>query len=93
MLNLDKFYELMKEREVANLNQLSMETGLPYTTISYMLTGHDMYVGNLVELAKFFNVPVDYMINKPYRIAVYTEDTVEYVDSSSLIETLVSTRL
>lgn len=92
MLNIVVFYELMREKEIRSIKDLSRKTKIPYTTLYYMLTGHDMYVGTLVELSKFFNVTVDYMINKSYRIVAYTEEGERIIEStSSLIEALVST--
>ncbi len=93
MLNVAKFYELMKEKDVPTISALSRIVKIPYTTLLYMLSGHDMHVGTLVELSRFFNVPIDYLINKSYSIGVYTENSEEHLDTSSLIEALVSTTM
>lgn len=93
MLNLEKFYELMKDKDISNLFQLSKETGIPYTTLSYMLSGHDMCVGTLIEISRFFNVSLDYMVNKSYSIAVYTQEGAKFLDTSSFIEAFVSTEM
>lgn len=93
MLNTEVFYELMKEKEIPSLSALSRLTKIPYTTINYMLTGHDMHVGTLVELSKFFDVPIDYLINKSYGVVVYTNEASETLTTSSLIEAFMSTTL
>jgi len=86
VINLGKFYDLMKDKGVTSIRELSDETKIPYTTLHYMLNGHDLYVGNAVELAKFFGVPVDYFINKSYRVVSFTNDKVFYFPTSNLIE-------
>ncbi len=91
ILNVGKLFELMEEKEIKSLRALSKKTKIPYSTLNYMASGHDMYVGTLVEISRFFNVPVDYLINKSYSIAVYTEDSSIFLDTSNFYEALVST--
>lgn len=93
MLNVKKLYELMEEKEVPSISSLARLVKIPYTTLLYMLSGHDMHVGTLVELSRFFNVPIDYLVNKSYSIVAYSEKGEEQLDTSSLIEALVSTTL
>ncbi|HBA38156.1 MAG TPA: hypothetical protein DCY94_05495 [Firmicutes bacterium] len=93
MLNIKYLLELMEEKGIPNMSALSRLTKIPYSTLNYMLTGHDMHVGTFVELSKFFNIPVDYMINKPYSVVVYTEDSEKVLSTTSLIEALVSNGL
>lgn len=85
--------ELMKEKDIPNMSVLARLTKIPYSTLNYMLMGHDMQVSTLIQLSQFFNIPVDYLINKPYKAVVYTENSKEYLPTMSLIEALVSTGL
>jgi len=92
-MNVKKLYELMNEKDVKSLAQLSRETGICYSTLSYMISGHDMYVGTLIELSRYFNVPIDYLINKNFYIATYSENDCIYTDTSSIIEATVSSMM
>ena len=93
MLNVAKLRELMKEMGVRSIVDISERTKIPYSTLNYMLQGHDMQVSTLVELSKFFEVPVDYLIKKSYGIVTYTEDGEIYHDTTSLIEATVSSMM
>lgn len=93
MLNYKKLYELMQEKEVKNVYELSKQTKIPYSTLSYMMSGHDMYVGTLIELSRFFNVPIDHLINRSYGIATYSEKGIIYCDTASFVEAAVSTMM
>ena len=86
MLNKRKLYELMQEKNIKSLKQLSKNTKVPYNTIIYMVDGHDMHVSTIVELARFFNVPVDYLINTSYGITVVSETDEEFIKTSSVLE-------
>lgn len=86
MLNLEIFRELMAEKSIKGIMELSRQAKIPYTTLLYMLNGHDMHVSTLVELAKFFGVPVDYLINKSYGILVCTENDCRFFETTSFLE-------
>ncbi|MCI8497917.1 MAG: helix-turn-helix transcriptional regulator [Bacilli bacterium] len=90
MLNSKKLFELMQEKEIKNMYVLSKQTKIPYSTLSYMISGHDMYVGTLIELSRFFNVPIDHLISKSYGIATYSENGIIFNDTSSFVEAAVS---
>ena len=89
MLNVPKLKELMKEVGIKSIKDLSREVKIPYTTIYYMINGHDMQLSTMVELAKYFGVPVDYLINKSYKFVTYTENYSGVIEASSLIEATV----
>ena len=86
MLDNKKLYTLLKEKGVKSIKQLSEVTRIPYTTLNYMLNGHDMYVSSLVELSRFLEVPVDYLINKSYGVVIYKEGETVQTDTTSIIE-------
>ena len=86
MLNETKLRELMSEKGITSFRKLSELTKIPYTTISYMINGHDMFLSTAVEIAKFFQVPVDYLVNKSYGVVFLKGETERKVDTSSLIE-------
>ncbi len=86
MLNVSRLYELMDEIGIKNLKELSRETKIAYNTIIYMTNGHDMHVSTLIELSRFFKVPVDYLINTSYGIRVVGLNSEDYVKSSSVLE-------
>lgn len=89
MLDVKKIFELMQYKDIKNIRTLSLKAKIPYTTLSYMFSGHDMHVSTLIELSKFFNVPMDYLINKSYGIVSYTDKEQIYVPTSSIIEATV----
>lgn len=86
MLNICKLYELMDEKGVKSIKSLSFNTKIPYNTLMYMINGHDMYVSTLVELSKYFNVPIDYLISKSYGIEVVDDESSEFLPLSSILE-------
>ncbi len=93
MLNLDKILELMNEKDIKSVAMLSRKSKISYTTLNYMLSGHDMHVSSAVELAKFFDVPVDYILNTNYRVISIKEDEEIITDTTSFIEAAVSTMM
>lgn len=93
MLNTKNFYELMKLKGVRNISELARKTKIPYTTIGYMLSGHDMHVSSLIELAHFFKVPIDTLINKSYGITVFTEDDIIECPTTNIYEATMSTMM
>lgn len=86
LLNIAVLKELMKYKGIKNMRQLSEITRIPYTTLNYMLSGHDMYVSTIVELSKYFGVPLDYLINKTYGVAMYKENEYKFIPNSNIIE-------
>ena len=86
MLDGEKLKELMREKNIKNVRELSYQTGLSCTTLYYMIAGHDMYVSSLVTLSKFFDVPIDYLVKKYYGVMCYSEDKQIFINTSSLIE-------
>lgn len=93
MLNVKAIKELMRDMHINNVSTLARVTNIPYTTLNYMFNGHDMKVGTIIELSKFFGVPIDYLISKPYNVVVYTDKGEEVLETASLIEAMVSTTL
>lgn len=93
MLDTSKVFELMEEKDIKSRLELAILSKIPYSTLIYMLQGHDMQVSTLVELSRFFGVPVDHLINKNYGIVAYSEDKSVYVDTASIIEATVSTMM
>ncbi len=93
MLNTEAIRELMKDKGVKSILQLSRETKIPYTTINYMLKGHDMHVGNLIELSRYFNVPIDDLINKNYGFTVITDDEEIECNTSNIYQATMSTMM
>lgn len=83
----------MKAKGVRNLSELSRKTKIPYTTIGYMLSGHDMHVSSLIELAHFFNVPIDNLINKSYGFTVFSETEEIECPTTNVYEAVVSSML
>lgn len=93
MLNDQKLKELMKEKNIKSKLQLAKLSKIPYSTLIYMFQGHDMQVSTLVELSKFFGVPIDHLISKNYGVINITEKGNSYIDTSSIIEATVSTMM
>ena len=73
MLNSDKLYELMEAKGVKSLRILSHESGVAHTTLYYMINGHDMNVGTLAMLARYFKEPLDSLVNRSYQYVLLTE--------------------
>lgn len=93
MLNNQKLKELMKEKNIKSKRQLSKMSKIPYSTLIYMFEGHDMQVSTLIELSKFFGVPIDHLISKNFGVVALTEKGNIFVDTSNIIEATVSTMM
>lgn len=61
---LDKLEFLMKEKNINNLNKLSIQSNIPYTTLKEFYTrGTDkIQKSTLKKLADFFNCTLDYLV-------------------------------
>lgn len=61
---LDKLEFLMKEKNITNLNELSTQSNIPYTTLKGFYTrGTDkIQKSTLKKLADFFNITLDYLV-------------------------------
>ena len=61
---LDKVEYLMKEKNINNLNELSIKSNIPYTTLKGFYTrGTDkIQKSTLKKLADFFNCTLDYLV-------------------------------
>ena len=61
---LEILTKLMVDRKI-NKRKLSIESGIPYTTIdSFYKIGYDnIKLSTLLKLANYFNVSLDYLIN------------------------------
>ena len=61
---LDKLEFLMKEKNITNLNELSTQSNIPYTTLKGFYTrGTDkIQKSTLKKLADFFNSTLDYLV-------------------------------
>lgn len=61
---LDKLKFLMKEKNITNLNELSTQSNIPYTTLKGFYTrGTDkIQKSTLKKLADFFNCTLDYLV-------------------------------
>ena len=86
MLDCQKLYSLMDEMGVKSMRQLATAARIPYTTLIYMRSGHDMEVSSLVGLANFFKVPADYLIDTTYGILTVTDTSSEFTKSTNLYE-------
>lgn len=83
----------MNVKEVRNVYELSKVTKIPYTTLNYMIAGHDMHVSTLIELSRYFNVPIDSLINKSYGITVFREEDTINTRTSNIYEATMSTMM
>lgn len=86
MLSKAKIKNLMKDRNVRTVRELSKKSHVPYSTLNRMIQGYDMHLSSIIELAKFLNVPVDNLINKGYSIYWYSDYEVIDTDTSNFYE-------
>lgn len=93
MLNTKRIIELMKEKGIRSVAALSRKAKIPYTTLNYMLSGHDMHVSSLLELSKFFNVSVDEILNKSYGVVVLKGKEEIHLETTNFYEAIVSTMM
>ena len=68
MIDTNYLESLLKEKNIKNKKELSLKTGIPYTTIIHLFKGGDTKVSTLIELAKYFEVPIDYLVFKNYQL-------------------------
>ena len=73
MLNVDNLQEIIKSKGIKNFKNLAKETGIPYSTINYMLGGHDMYIGTLANLSNSLKEPIESFINISHKYTILKE--------------------
>ncbi len=62
---LNKLEKLMLDKGIENINQLSKETGIPYTTIDgfYKKGTENIKLSTLRKLSKYFNCSLDFLVD------------------------------
>lgn len=73
MLDVTNLKNILKTKGFKSLKELSKRAGLPYSTLNYMLNGHDMYIGTLAIIARTLNEPMDSFINLSNTYVIYYE--------------------
>jgi len=97
MTFLNKLETLMRKKNIENINQLSKETGIPYTTIDgfYKKGTENIKLSTLKKLAEYFNCSLDFLVDdkiteekqEVYTIAAHhdgdewTEDELEDIEN------------
>ena len=74
MLNVTKLKEIMKEKGIETMRELSDKSNIPYTTLYYIMKGHDMNVTTLKLLADFLKEPLDSLIEDECNYVLYIDD-------------------
>ena len=77
MLDTEKLEFIMREKGVKSLRELSQKSGVPYSTLNYMINGHDMYIGTLANIAKYLKEPLESFINMPHKYVIFYEQSGE----------------
>lgn len=90
MLNIERLYELMRDAGIETLAELCRKVKVPYTTLNYMINGHDMHVSTVLQIAKYFEVPIDDLIYRNYRLVIVREDGIIFKNVSSIFDLLMS---
>ena len=73
MLDVGNLKKIMLAKGINSLKELSMKSGVPYSTLHYMLSGHDMYVGTIAMIARTLNEPIESFINIANTYIIYYE--------------------
>lgn len=76
MLDMKMLKKLMDEKEIRNIKELSIKSSIPYTTLIHIFSGNDLLASTLIELAKFFEVTLDELVNKDYELVTYTAGSI-----------------
>lgn len=74
MIDVSKLFDLMSIKDIKSLRDLSRESKIPYTTLNYMLDGHDLRVGTAVELAKYLKESLDSLVRTNFTFSYYKVD-------------------
>lgn len=94
MLSALKLVDLMNDKGIKSLYELSVQTKIPYSTLNYMISGHDMYVGTLMVIARFFEVNLEELLDVPYGIvSLNNKGEYEYHDTRSYLEAYMSSNM
>ena len=70
MIDTGKIKELMKEKGIKNIRELSEKTLVHKNTIYYMFKEHDARISTLMMIADYFNVPVDSLLKRNNEVVV-----------------------
>lgn len=73
MLDAEKLLFIMKSKGIKSMKELSLKSGVPYSTLNYMINGHDMYLGTLANIAKCLKEPIESFINMAHNYIVFYE--------------------
>ena len=74
MLNVENLKAVMEAKGVNSFRKLASASGVPYSTLNYMINGHDMYIGTLANIANTLNEPIETFINMSHSFVIYYED-------------------
>lgn len=86
MLDKAKLKELMGDMYIKSVRELSQKSHVPYSTLNRMFQGYDMHVSTIIELSKFFEVPIDVLIKKSYTIVSYKDGNKMDFNTSNFME-------
>ena len=70
MLNIEVLKEIVKAKGIKNLKEFADIAEIPYSTLNYMLSGHDMYIGTLANIANVLKEPIESLINVSHKFLI-----------------------
>ena len=73
MLDVTNLKNIMNAKGINSLKELAKSSGLPYSTLNYMVSGHDMYIGTLAIVAHTLNEPIESFISLFNTYIIYYE--------------------
>lgn len=88
MINEKRLKELMNELGYKNKKELSYDLKIPYSTLCYMTSGHDSSISSIYELASFFDVTIDYLIDKPKKLITISEEGIFKRSSNDIFDSV-----
>lgn len=88
MINDSIIKELMNTLGYSNRKELSKDLKIPYSTLCYMTNGHDPSISTVYELASFFDVPVDYIIDTPKKMITVSENGIEIKNTNNIFDSV-----
>lgn len=90
MIDTDYLETLLKEKNIKNKKELASKTGIPYTTIMHIFKGGDSKISTIIEIAKYFEVPIDNLILKNYQFITINDDKLKKHNTTNIYEVVLN---
>ena len=73
MLDVENLKIIMRKKGFKSLRELSKKSGVPYSTINYMIAGHDMCISTILNIANVLNEPLETLLKPSHNYMLFDD--------------------